>query len=521
MKKVALLGIMVVLGLGILGAGQVLKIAFDAADLRTLDPHYASATMDRAVVDMVFNGLVRYKPGDITVFEPDLAESWEVSENGLVWKFYLRKGVMVHPFPGMPDGYELTSEDVLFSLNKAADKDRSAYSGEYVGMSFCAADAYTVVIILEQPLSPSLFLPKVAAYAGGFIVPKKAYEALGKDFATHPVGTGPFRFVQYLPAQKVVLARHEKYFRGVPKLAGVEVWYMPDVTARYSALVTGEIHIIEGVREQAWVDVVKRTPGVVVDVFGPGETEVLHFNMTKDPISNLLVRQAMAYAISREELIAAIGSDVAEPLCGAVPPYLAGGLTCAEAAARGLTYDFDLAKATALLAQAGYPAGFTITAVITERASYKKPFENIQAQLARVGINLQIQVVDHSSFHSLIRQDVNPIVHYEAWRPSADAFLTRFYHSSSRVVVGSKPDTNFSHVTSIDGLIEAARYERDPDRQAALWKEAQLKLLEEVASYPLYVLKFVFARSVKVDYGYVLKSSLALYPPINELTTLK
>ncbi len=243
--------------------------------------------------------------------------------------------------------------------------------------------------------------------------------------------------------------------------------------------------------------------------------------MTKDPISNLLVRQAMAYAISREELIAAIGPDVAEPLCGAVPPYLAGGLTCEEIAAKDLTYDFDLTKAAQLLAQAGYPNGFTISAVITERASYKKPFEIIQAQLARVGVNLQIQVVDHSSFHSLIRQDVNPIVLYEAWRPSADAFLTRFYHSSSRVVVGSKPDTNFSHVTSIDGLIEAARSELDHDRQVALWKEAQLKLLEEVASYPLYVLKFVFARSAKVDYGYVLKSSLALYPPINELTMLK
>ncbi|MCX7751054.1 MAG: ABC transporter substrate-binding protein, partial [Candidatus Bipolaricaulota bacterium] len=87
-----------VLALGVAASGQVLKIAFDAADLRTLDPHYASATMDRAVVDMVFNGLVRYKPGDITVFEPDLAERWEVSADGKTWTFYLRKGVRVHPF---------------------------------------------------------------------------------------------------------------------------------------------------------------------------------------------------------------------------------------------------------------------------------------------------------------------------------------------------------------------------------------------------------------------------------------
>ncbi len=73
--------------------GKVLRIAFDAADLKTLDPHLAAATMDRAVVDMVFNGLVRYKPGDISApFEPDLAESWDVSKDGLTWTFYLRKG---------------------------------------------------------------------------------------------------------------------------------------------------------------------------------------------------------------------------------------------------------------------------------------------------------------------------------------------------------------------------------------------------------------------------------------------
>ncbi len=503
------------------GQAQILRIAFDAADLKTLDPHYAAATMDRAVVDMVFNGLVRYRPGDITMFEPDLAESWEVSTDGLTWTFYLRKGVWVHPFPEAPEGYELTSEDVVFSLQKAADKDTSAYAGEYVGMTFAAVDSYTVQIILDKPLSSWLFLPKVADYAGGFIVPKRAYEALGSRFATNPVGTGPFQFAEYVPSQKVRLVRNEKYFRGAPLLAGVEVWYMPDVTARLSALVTGEVHIIEGVREQAWVEAVKRMPGVVVDVFGPGETEVLHLNMSKDPISDLRVRQAIAYAISREEVITAIGADVAEPLCAAVPPYLAGGLTCAEVAEKGLLYELNLDLARNLLAAAGYPQGFEIGAYITERASYRKPFENVQAQLARVGIRLNITVVDHSSFHTLIRQDVNPLVHYEAWRPSADAFLTRFYHSASIVVTGAKPDTNFSHVTSVDSLIEAARYELDATRQAELWKEAQVQLLEELASYPLYVLKFVFARSEKVEYGYELKSSLALYPQVTELTRLK
>ncbi|MCK4392344.1 hypothetical protein KAX17_05515, partial [Candidatus Bipolaricaulota bacterium] len=172
--------------------GGTLRIALDAADLSTLDPHRSATTPDRAIVDMVFNGLVRYKPGDISVFEPDLAvEIPEPSDGGRVWTFELKHGVMVHPWDGNA-AYELTAEDVVYSLTKAANSDRSSYAGEYVGMSFEAVGDYTVKITLEEPLSAMLFLPKVADYAGGFIIPKVPIEAMGDDaFKTHPVGTGP------------------------------------------------------------------------------------------------------------------------------------------------------------------------------------------------------------------------------------------------------------------------------------------------------------------------------------------
>ncbi|MGC9529430.1 MAG: ABC transporter substrate-binding protein [Candidatus Bipolaricaulaceae bacterium] len=502
-------------------AADTLKIAFPASDLKTLDPHYAAATNDRAVVDMVFNGLVRYRPGDITEFEPDLAASWEVSDDGRVWTFHLRPGVWVHPYPGGAAGYELTSEDVVFSLTKAADPARSAYAGEYTGMTFEALGEYTVRIVLDRAVSPVLLLPKVADYAGGFIIPKAAYQALADDFFTRPVGTGPFMFKDYEPTQRVVLTRNDNYFRGVPKLAGVEVWFVPDVNARLNGLLTGELHLIEGVREQAWVNQVKGFPGTTVDVFGPGETEVLHFNMSQSPLDNLLVRQAIAYAVSRDELIAFIGPDIAARQCAVVPPYLAGGLSCEDVAAADLLYEADRDRARQLLDQAGYPNGFSLDCYITERESYRKPFENVQAQLARVGIKLNITVVDHSSYHTLIRQDANPLIHYECWRPNADVFLTRFYHSDSIVVSGAKPDTNFSHTTDLDGLIEAGRYALDPDCQVYIWQQAQLQLLRELASYPLYISQFVFARSDRLDYGYELHSSLALYPQITELTTLE
>jgi len=497
---------------------QILTIAFDAADLKTLDPHFAAATMDRAVVDMVFNGLVRYKPGDITVFEPDLAERWEVSPDGKVWTFYLRHGVMCHPWRGNP-GYELTSEDVVYSLQKSADSARSAYAGEYTGMTFEAVDKYTVRITLPTALSEVLFLPKIADYAGGFIVCKKAVEDLGDDaFKTNPVGTGPFMFESYSPMEKVVLVKNPNYFRGAPKLDKVVVRYMSDVTAREAGLETGELDVIEGRPEQPWVEKMQKKPNTVVDTFGPGETVVIHWNMTKKPFDDIRVRWALDFCLSREELVAAIGPAIAEPLCAPVPPVLAGGMSCDEVG--GLRYDQDINVAMALLAAAGYPNGFDAgEVVISERAEYLIPMQNIQAQLAECGIDMTLKVVDHSSMHTLIRQDVNPMVLYVAWRPNADVFLTRFYHSASIVVTGTKPDTNFSHITDIDKLIEAARAELGPAKQISYWKAAQVVILAENAAYPFYIKKFVFARRPNVNYGYELKSSLALYPPINELTS--
>ena len=498
--------------------GQVLTIAFDAADLKTLDPHFAAATMDRAVVDMVFNGLVRYKPGDITVFEPDLAESWDVSDDGLVWTFHLRKGVMCHPWNGNP-AYELTSEDVVYSLEKSADPARSAYAGEYAGMTFEAVDRYTVQITLEKAISEVLMLPKLADYAGGFIVCKQAVEDLGDEaFKTHPVGTGPFMFQSYAPMEKVVLVKNGEYFRGAPILDGVVVRYMPSVSAREAGLETGALDVIEGPPEQPWVEKMEAKPDTVVDTFGPGETVVFHWNMSKEPFNDFRVRLALNYCISREDVVAGVGPAIAEPLCAPVPPVLAGGMTCDELGT--LRYDQNIELAKALLVAAGYPDGFSVEVVTSERAEYLIPTQLVQAQLRECGIDITLKVVDHSSMHTLIRQDVNPMVVYVCWRPNADVFLTRFYHSDSIVVTGKKPDTNFSHIASIDSLIEAARTELDPAQQAELWKKAQRIILGgEAAAYPLYIKKFVYARKPYVDYGYELKSTLALYPQINELTS--
>ena len=367
-----------------------------------------------------------------------------------------------------------------------------------------------------------LFFPKVSDYAGGFIVCKQPYEAVGAEaFKLHPIGTGPFMFDSYSPQDKVLLVANDAYFRGRPLLDGVEYRFMPDINSRELGLQSGELDVINGAAEGIWVERMNAEDGIRVDVYGVGEVATLHFNLTVPPLDDVRVRQAIAYALDRDEFLALFGEPVAANVYSPVPAqFLAGGLTQKEVADLDLEYAVDLDMAAALLAEAGYADGFTLEMVSSERESYLKNYESMQAQLAQIGIDIVVNVVDHTSMHSLIREDVNPLVIYVAWRPNADVYLTRFYHSDSIVVTGAAPDTNFSHYAEIDDMIEAARVEIDPDTQIQMWKDAQIKTLVDMVSYPLQYQNQVTARHDYVDFGHELKSVLALYAQFTENTRI-
>jgi len=518
-----------------LAKDQTLSIAFDAGDLKSLDPHRATTTVDRSTVDPMFNGLVRYPPGNQVNVEPDLAESWTVSADKKVWTFKLRKGVFFHPFPGNPNGYEMTSEDVVYSFKRAASPDTSTYAVDYTGLNFESVDPYTVKITIEKPVSDTLFLAKVANYAGGFIVCKKAIEAKGDDwFKTNPVGTGPFKFESYEPRQKVVLAGNSKYFRGEPVLKKVVVRFMPDVSSREMGLQTGELQIIEGLNEDKWVAKVATFKDVRTPTFGPCETQVLYFNMTKPPFNDLRVRKAFSYAMSREIIANFMGKNLAVPIYSpALAPPAPGALTKDEALKAGVVYDNNIEQAKKLLAEAGFPNGFKTEVVISELAtSYQKPMIAIQAIVKKAGIDLQLKVVDHASFHSLIRENASSIVYYACWRPNVDVFLTQFFHSDSVVQKGKKPITNFSHyglmdangdgkIDSIDSIIEQARWELNSQKQDAMWKDVQIQLLKDVVAVPSIRLKYCFPMKSYVDLGHPLDWSWQTYSPqITEKTKI-
>jgi peptide/nickel transport system substrate-binding protein len=502
----------------------ILRLGANAADLSTLDPHFASATNDRTVVDMVFNALVRFQPGNAPVIEPDLATEIPepVMEGDMqVWTFTLRDDVMCHPWEG-GEAYQLTADDVVYSLQKSANPDTSGYAAEYVGMTVEKVDDLTVNIMLETPLSPTLFLPKVANFNGGFIVCSQAVEALGIDgFTTNPVGTGPFRFESYTPQTNVMLVANDEYFRGAPQLGGVDVRYIADTSSREIALQTGELDVIHGLGEAQWVDRINSEGELVAEIFGPGEVAFVNLNVEHEILSDPLVRQAIAHAINLEEHVALYGDPVAGILYSVVPePFMPGGLTQEEAEAAGVLYEYDPDRSIELLAEAGYEDGFTLNVVTSEMAAYRANYEVLQAELADVGIDFQVEVVDHATMHAQIREDVNPVVIYVANRPNADAFMTQFFHSDSIVVTGASPVTNFSHYAAIDDLIEQARAETDPDAQVQLWKDANIQIQTDIAAIPLHYQQQVYARSPNVDYGHELVSVFALYPGFDETTTI-
>jgi peptide/nickel transport system substrate-binding protein len=237
--------------------------------------------------------------------------------------------------------------------------------------------------------------------------------------------------------------------------------------------------------------------------------------MTKKPLDDIRVRRAICHAINLDELMKFLGPDVTEKLVSPIPMNYLGGTDKVP------KYEFNPEKTKKLLTEAGYPKGLDLSMVITEMSDYRRPMEQIQEQLRRVGINLKMDVITHTAFHEQIRKDVNPFVLYVCARfPTADPMLTQFYHSKS--IVGTPTAiTNFSHYNKIDDLIEKARLEADPKKQKAIWAEAQTKIIEDAVALPLCITKFVFARKTHVDLGYEMRSTLTLVTTIKETTDVR
>ena len=294
---------------------------------------------------------------------------------------------------------------------------------------------------------------------------------------------------------------------------------MADLNSRELGLRSGQLDVIYGLQDGKWVDQLSSAPNVKVDVFGVGEVDTLYFNVTKPPFDNLTVRQAVASALNRDEFLALYGTQVAQKVFSPVPEALmAGGLTEQELAAQAWTTAYDPTKPSNCWPRPGWPMA-SRSASSRPRCRIPRHLRVMQAQLARVGIKMDVKVVDHATMHDQIRKDVNPLVVYVAFRPTADTYLTQFFHSDS-IVVTARTRNQLRALREVDEQIDKAATSLTPPNRRRCGRRPRQALADMVA-YPIQYTNQVYARATNVDYGHELKSVIQLYPASTRRTRLK
>jgi peptide/nickel transport system substrate-binding protein len=484
---------------------KVINIRLGSRDIGSIDPALTKTGDDETVALSIFNSLVAPPRGtldvDLTKLQPVLAESWDISPDRKTWTFKLRKGVKWHKNYG-----EVSAEDVKFSFERQLDPKLGGVHGASFASiaSIDIVDPLTVRFNLKAT-DPFFHVEALIPGFGRFIVPKKAVEELGDKFGFQPVGSGAFEFSEYRPQEAIILKAFDGYFGGRPKVDELNMRYIPDNNAATIAFIGGELEVTGGDRDPKWFTNMKaQVPDAVINRLMPGSLQFIAFNMTVKPLDNLKVRQALAYAIDRNQWAKAFGI-VHGDLPTIVPEEFYGALKTADIPA-DLRYGYDPDKAKALLKEAGLASGFSMDAIISERDDYKTNMLMVQDMLRKVGVTLNLQVQDHASYHANIRKDRGTIVELStAMEPTAPQVLNEFLSKAAAV---GKPSSlrNFSHYGevggSIDDLLAKAVVETDETKQLDYLKQAQLQVLRDVPVVALQTAPIITAFQGKIDLGF-------------------
>ena len=179
--------------------------------------------------------------------------------------------------------------------------------------------------------------------------------------------------------EKLVLKANQNYFRGRPKLDGVEIYFMPKTKDREEAFRSGKLDVIYGSGLPGWVEKIEKEPECIVDILGPGFTGMFHFNTTKPPLDNILVRRALVTGLNREAFLSATSRRLTAPcLAPMSPAFLPGGLKNDQVRQLDIAPDYNPHAAIAMLTQAGYPDGFDLDVVVSEKRLYKRELFRIE-----------------------------------------------------------------------------------------------------------------------------------------------
>ncbi len=448
--------------------GGVLKAAF-SADPAGFDPVRGPSGMSHVVIEQVYSTLMALDP-DAKPY-PELAESYEVSDDGLRYTFKLRSGVTFH------NGDELTAEDVKFSFDRLRAKDSGYSYGSQVETieSVDVVDPHTVRFNLSRRTGPFLVY---MAFPGSSIVPKKLVES-GHDLNANPVGSGPFKFVSYEPRSAIKFERNPHYFQdGKPYFDAMEYRIIPDITALTNAVMSGEVNFSNEIPPKDWASVTANSSLKTQTLEGSRFYWLLPNNTVKS-LDNPKVRQAIGLALDRKALVAGAFFGQATPILGGVIPEWNWGYSDAKFFGERA----EVAKAKALLAEAGVPNGFeTSMTIASSFPAMVAMAPIIQANLAAVGIKAEIKTMEIPRYWD------------EVWGPSKFDITTMYWVSpladpddfvTNNYKCGMAINVQKSCSKEMDAILEEAKSAATQDARKAAYKTMQDLSLQEMDIVPL------------------------------------
>lgn len=452
-------------------------------DSTSLDPITSTEGETFKITENVMETLLQYGDQDTTI-HPGLAEDWEASDDGLTYTFKLRQGVKFH------DGTDFNSEAVVFNFDRWMNGNADdfpyytmfgGFKGEegHVIKEIKAVDEHTVQFVLTRPQAPFLKNLAMSPFA---IASPAAVEKFGDKFRENPVGTGPFKFVEWKQSDRIVLEKNEDYWQeGLPKLKQIIFRVIPENSARMNALVNGEIDVMDGVNNSDEATIKSNDKLQVIE--RPSmNVGYLGFTVNRPPFDNKLVRQALNHAIDKKAIIDAFYGGQAEAAVNPMPSSIEGYNDAVEA------YPYDLEKAKELLAEAGFKDGFEMDLWAMPVARPYMPegmkvAEVIQESFSKIGVKAKIQSVDWATYlDKAAKGEFDAfMLGWTGDNGDPDNFLYTLLDKDS---IGSN---NYSHYANdeLHDILIKAQTELDQEKRNVLYEQAQEIIHDDAPWVPL------------------------------------
>ena len=442
------------------------------SDAVSLSPHDTNDQPSARVMKQIYDTLIIQN--EELDLEPGLAESWTQIDD-LTWEFAIRPGVVFH------NGDTLTAHDVAFTLNRLRDPAVAAPGAFILGFvdSIEAVDDLTVRITTGSPFAPILAHVSHSATA---ILNERVVTEAGEDYGTEVVvGTGPFEFVQWDIASQIVLERNDDWWGGEVLPERVVFRPITEGSVRAIELEAGAVDIAyelnlsprDAMRAQ-------EDPDLITMEVPTLSTAYVGFNFQKEPYDDVRVRQAINHAVDVGPMIDAILEGFGGVATSPISDMVFGAHTDLE------PYDYDPERARQLLAEAGYPDGFSTSLWTNDNPIRIQIAEIMQAQLADVGISVDVQVLEWSTYLADTAAGAHDmfILGWVTVTGDADYGLYALFHSSN---FGSAGNRTFWSNPRVDELLDLGRTESDPELRVAYYLEAQEIIAEEAPWVFLYL----------------------------------